>query len=141
GATGIPATARPRTLHLRARCVPDLRARCVPDPRARCVPDPRARRVPAATTCVLHGAGPSRKRSILAAVKHSEFQQAMRDCFGAYASSLAQDMVLAPLGSKTADEALAEGVPPGRLREAVGTVNDLGDEARWHRRGAQPRKS
>lgn len=65
----------------------------------------------------------------------------MRDWFGAYASSLAQDMVLAPLGSKTADEALAEGVPPGRVWEAICTVNELGDEARWHHRRAQPRKS
>lgn len=64
----------------------------------------------------------------------------MQDIFGAYASSLAEDMVLAPLGSKTANQALAEGAPPGRVWEAICTVNELGDEARWHHRKIRSRK-
>mgnify|MGYP002738697936 CR=1 FL=1 len=77
----------------------------------------------------------------LDAVKHSEFQQAMRDTFGAYASSLAEDMVLAPLGSRTANQALADGEPPGVVWEAICTVNELGDEIRWrHRRAHHAKK-
>lgn len=71
----------------------------------------------------------------LDAVKHSEFQQAMRDTFGAYASSLAEDMVLAPLGSRTANQALADGERPGVVWDAICTVNELGEDVRWrHRR-------
>ena len=78
---------------------------------------------------------------ILDAVKHSEFQQAMRDTFGAYASSLAEDMVLAPLGSRTANQALAEGEPPRVVWEAICTVNELGDDVRWrHRRADRAKK-
>ena len=77
----------------------------------------------------------------LDAVKHSEFQQAMRDTFGAYASSLAEDMVLAPLGSRTANQALAEGTPPGVVWDAICTVNELGEDVRWrHRRADRGKK-
>ncbi len=73
---------------------------------------------------------------ILVAVKHSEFQQAMRDTFGAYASSLAEDMVLAPLSSRTANQALADGAPPGVVWDAICTVNELGEDVRWRHRRA-----
>ena len=78
---------------------------------------------------------------ILVAVKHSEFQQAMRDTFGAYASSLAEDMVLAPLNSQTANQALADGTPPGVVWDAICTVNELGEDVRWrHRRADRAKK-
>ena len=77
---------------------------------------------------------------ILDAVKHSEFQQAMRDTFGAYASSLAEDMVLAPLNSQTANQALADGTPPGVVWDAICTVNELGEDVRWRHRRANRAK-
>lgn len=65
----------------------------------------------------------------------------MRDTFGAYASSLAEDMVLAPLGSRTANQALGEGTPPGVVWDAICTVNELGEEVRWrHRRVHRAKK-
>ena len=67
-------------------------------------------------------------------MKHSEFWTAITDTFGAYGHSLAKDMVLGPLGGRTAEEALADGEPPGRVWAAICEVNDLPDYVRWHHR-------
>jgi hypothetical protein len=69
-------------------------------------------------------------------VKHSEFWAAMEDTFGRYGASLAQDLVLAPLNGRTANEALADGESPQRVWEAICTVNELPESVRWHHRTA-----
>lgn len=67
-------------------------------------------------------------------MKHSEFWAAMQDTFGAYGPSLAKDMVLGPLGGRTAEQALADGEPPRRVWAAICEVNDLPEHIRWHHR-------
>ena len=74
-------------------------------------------------------------------VKHSEFWAAMEDIFGRYASSLAADLVLAPLGGRTVNEALADGERPDRVWEAICVVNELDDSVRWHHRRQTHRAS
>ncbi|WP_200837646.1 DUF3046 domain-containing protein [Ruania sp. LNNU 22110] len=73
-------------------------------------------------------------------MKHSEFQVAMRDTFGAYASSLAEDLVLAPLGSRTANQALADGESPRAVWAAICEVNELPESVRWHHRRAEQKR-
>ncbi|SED86442.1 DUF3046 domain-containing protein [Ruania alba] len=73
-------------------------------------------------------------------MKHSEFRAAMQDIFGAYAASLAEDLVLAPLGSRTANQALADGESPGRVWAAICEVNELPESVRWHHRQAQHKR-
>lgn len=52
-------------------------------------------------------------------VKHSEFAHAIQAVFGTYASSLVRDLVLTEVGGKTAEEALAAGVPPRQVWAAI----------------------
>ncbi|MGC0143807.1 MULTISPECIES: DUF3046 domain-containing protein [unclassified Pseudactinotalea] len=73
-------------------------------------------------------------------MKHSEFWSAMTDTFGSYAASLAKDMVLGPLGGRTAQEALDQGTSPREVWAAICVVNDLPEHVRWHHRQPQARK-
>ncbi|MDQ1676169.1 MAG: hypothetical protein QOC93_1313 [Actinomycetota bacterium] len=55
----------------------------------------------------------------------TDFWQRMEEQFGAaYASSIARDQTLPPLGSRTVEEALAEGEDPKRIWRAVCEVFD-----------------
>lgn len=65
----------------------------------------------------------------------------MTDTFGTYASSLAKDMVLGPLGGRTAQEALDAGETPRRVWAAICEVNDLPEQVRWHHRQPGPRRT
>ena len=50
----------------------------------------------------------------------------MRGRFGdAYAASVAKDLVISQLGSRTVDEALAAGVPPKQVWDAVCEAVDV----------------
>lgn len=67
-------------------------------------------------------------------MKHSELRAAMEAAFGNRATSVASDLVLGALGHRTAEEALAEGEPPGVVWSAICDAQELGDELRWHHR-------
>ncbi|WP_152192133.1 DUF3046 domain-containing protein [Georgenia satyanarayanai] len=69
-------------------------------------------------------------------MKHSEFRQALEETFGsAYGRTLAAELVLVPLGNRTADAALAAGVAPQEVWDAVCEEMDLGERVRWRHRG------
>ena len=56
----------------------------------------------------------------------------MDQAFGlVYAKSLAADLVIGALGSRTADEALAAGVPPRQVWDAVCGAMELPEATRW----------
>jgi hypothetical protein len=59
----------------------------------------------------------------------------MDHAFGAaYAKSLAADLVIGALGSRTAAEALDHGMAPREVWEAVCDAMDLDNAVRWHHR-------
>lgn len=64
-------------------------------------------------------------------MKLSEFRLAVSHEFGeAYGRSLARDLVLAPLGNRTADEALAGGIRPAEVWQALCVEMDVPIERR-----------
>jgi hypothetical protein len=64
----------------------------------------------------------------------------MDHAFGpAYAKSLASDLVVGALGSRTAAEALEAGTEPQAVWQALCDALDLDDATRWHYR-AEPKK-
>jgi len=68
-------------------------------------------------------------------MKRSEFQIAVDEEFGAgYGLVVVNDLVLATLGSRTAREALADGVPPRQVWLAICDATDV-PEARRHGAG------
>jgi hypothetical protein len=76
----------------------------------------------------------NRRRAILADVRHSEFWQLMDEEFGVgYARTVARDQVIAGLGGRTVDEALAAHVPPRQVWFALCDVMDVPVERRWGR--------
>lgn len=65
----------------------------------------------------------------------SEFLRAIADEFGeAYGRSLLRDLVLTPLGERTADEALSAGAPPREVWLALCAAMDVPRE-RWYGAG------
>jgi hypothetical protein len=59
-------------------------------------------------------------------VRVTEFWARMEEALGAtYASTYAEQFVLADLGSRTVQEALAAGIPPKEIWRAVGEALDL----------------
>ena len=65
----------------------------------------------------------------------SEFSRAIADEFGeAYGRSLVRDLVLTPLGERTAEQALAAGVAPREIWLALCAAMDVPRE-RWHGAG------
>lgn len=65
----------------------------------------------------------------------SEFLRAIVDEFGeAYGRSLLRDLVLTPLGERTADEALGAGAPPREVWLALCAAMDVPRE-RWYGAG------
>lgn len=71
----------------------------------------------------------------------SEFSRAIADEFGeAYGRSLVRDLVLTPLGERTAEQALAAGVAPREIWFALCAAMDVPRE-RWHGAGRpQPKR-
>ncbi|TFB72567.1 DUF3046 domain-containing protein [Cryobacterium glaciale] len=65
----------------------------------------------------------------------SEFRTAMKDEFGdAYGRVLTRDLVLTPLGGRTADQALAAGVPARDVWLALCVEVDV-PRSRWYGAG------
>lgn len=71
----------------------------------------------------------------------SEFSRAVADEFGeAYGRTLVRDLVLDPLGQRTADQALASGAAPRDVWFALCAAMDVPRE-RWHGAGRpQPKR-
>jgi len=64
-------------------------------------------------------------------VRLTVFWDKMRTQFGeAYATSVAKDYVLAGLGSRTVDQALAEGIEPKAVWRAVCEAFEIPERAR-----------
>jgi hypothetical protein len=60
------------------------------------------------------------------AVRHTEFWRRMEEALGSvYARSWAENHVLADLGGRTVNQALADGEPPKAVWRAVWTALDL----------------
>ena len=71
-------------------------------------------------------------------VKMSEFKQAIADEFGAgYGRVLAADLVLGDVGSRTANQAISDGVPPREVWLALCRAADVPRE-RWYGVGTPP---
>lgn len=65
----------------------------------------------------------------------SEFRQAIADEFGAgYGSVLTHDLVLSSLGQRTAETALADGVPTREVWLALCAATDV-PRSRWYGAG------
>ncbi|TFD82070.1 DUF3046 domain-containing protein [Cryobacterium sp. Sr8] len=65
----------------------------------------------------------------------SEFRQALKDEFGdAYGRVLTRDLVLTPLGGRTADQALAGGTPARDVWLALCAETDV-PKSRWYGAG------
>lgn len=68
-------------------------------------------------------------------MKHSEFWQVVDAVLGsAYGRSVAADLALPRLGSRTANRALEDGVPPDQVWAAMCEELELPEAARWHHR-------
>jgi len=68
-------------------------------------------------------------------VKHSEFWQVLEETFGeGYGRSVAEDLVLSGVGGRTAVQALADGVPPRVVWDAVCDEMNLDEATRWRHR-------
>lgn len=64
-------------------------------------------------------------------MKVSEFHRAVADEFGPFGRVLVRDTVLVALGNRTADAALAAGVPAREIWLALCSAQDVPRE-RWH---------
>ena len=75
--------------------------------------------------------GAALRRRYPGAVRLTVFWQKMRAQFGdTYAASVAKDFVLACLGGRTVDQALAEGIEPKTIWRAVCEAFEIPEEAR-----------
>jgi len=72
-------------------------------------------------------------------VKHSEFHAAIREAFGSLGPSLAADLVLDGLGERTAEQALADGVAPQLVWDALCRTAELPEEKRFPHRAERRR--
>ena len=71
----------------------------------------------------------------------SEFWLAMSDEFGeAYGRVIAHDIVLAPLGSRTAEQAIAAGIPTREIWNAICDVQDVPANRRYGVGQREPKK-
>ncbi|MBD8021995.1 DUF3046 domain-containing protein [Microbacterium gallinarum] len=64
-------------------------------------------------------------------MRRSEFERAVRDEFGSRGSALIADLVLSRVGSRTAAEALAAGVPPREVWLALCEETDVPADRRY----------
>lgn len=68
-------------------------------------------------------------------MKHSEFHEALTAVFGvSYATAVLHDLALPTLRSRTAAEALAAGIAPQLVWDAVCLETQQPPEARFHHR-------
>ena len=74
-------------------------------------------------------------------MRRSEFDRAVSDEFGARGSSLIVDLVLSPLGDRTAVQALAAGVPPREVWLALCAETDVPPSRRYGAGRLEPRRS
>ena len=74
-------------------------------------------------------------------MRRSEFDRAVRDEFGARASTLVIDLVLTDVGGRTAAEALAAGIPPRDVWMALCVETDVPPERRYGVGRIEPRRS
>ncbi|WP_394279495.1 DUF3046 domain-containing protein [Microbacterium sp.] len=73
-------------------------------------------------------------------MRHSEFDRAVEDEFGAHGSALVDDLVLTAVGGRTARQALAAGVAPREVWAALCVEADV-PLARRHGAGRlEPRR-
>ncbi|HCJ49157.1 DUF3046 domain-containing protein [Microbacterium marinum] len=73
-------------------------------------------------------------------MRHSEFERAVADEFGATGAALVDDLVLTAVGGRTARQALAAGVPPREVWQALCVETDV-PIARRHGAGRlEPRR-
>lgn len=73
-------------------------------------------------------------------MKHSEFTDALREVFGSYGFSLAADLVLDGMNERTADQALADGVDPQLVWEAICRTTDLPESLQFPHRADKNKK-
>ena len=73
-------------------------------------------------------------------MRRSEFDRAVSDEFGAQASTLVTDLVLADVGGRTAAEALKAGVPPREVWLALCVETDVPAERRYGVGRLEPRR-
>lgn len=64
-------------------------------------------------------------------MRRSEFDRAVSDEFGARAGSLVADLVLSQFGDRTAEQALAAGIPPREVWLALCAETDVPPERRY----------
>jgi hypothetical protein len=74
-------------------------------------------------------------------MRRSEFDRAVRDEFGAQASTLVSDLVLTDVGGRTAAEALAAGIPPRDVWMALCVETDVPLERRYGVGRIEPRRT
>ncbi|MEO5534293.1 MAG: DUF3046 domain-containing protein [Pseudolysinimonas sp.] len=67
-------------------------------------------------------------------MKLSEFTRAVHDEFGAFGAVLLRDTVIVELGNRTAEQALAAGMPARGVWIALCRVQDVPPD-RWHGAG------
>ena len=72
-------------------------------------------------------------------MRRSEFDRAVSDEFGAQASTLVTDLVLADVGGRTAAEALKAGVPPREVWLALCVETDVPADRRYGVGRLEPR--
>ena len=73
-------------------------------------------------------------------MRRSEFERAVRDEFGSRGSALIADLVLSRVGSRTAAEALAAGVPPREVWLALCEETDVPADRRYGVGRLEPRR-
>ena len=73
-------------------------------------------------------------------MRRSEFERAAADEFGPRGSSLLIDLVLSPLGDRTAAQALDAGIPPREIWLALCDETDVPAERRYGAGRLEPRR-
>ncbi len=73
-------------------------------------------------------------------MRRSEFERAVTDEFGARGGSLITDLVLSPLGDRTAAQALDAGVQPREVWLALCAETDVPPERRYGAGRLEPKR-
>jgi hypothetical protein len=73
-------------------------------------------------------------------VRRSEFDRAVSDEFGPLGAALIDDLVLSPIGGRTAVQALGAGVPPREVWLALCAEADVPEERRYGAGRLEPRR-
>ncbi|GAB3604291.1 DUF3046 domain-containing protein [Microbacterium aureliae] len=73
-------------------------------------------------------------------MRRSEFERAVAEEFGPRASSLLADLILTAVGGRTAAEAMAAGIPPRDIWDALCVEADVPAERRYGVGRLDPKK-